>query len=221
MNRINDRLETYLDLMVELDVNTKPNKSLDDFMDLMLNTYDGKLNLNEFKIVKIYNPNIKCYKITIHNTYLEYDEFLNVIFEVVTRDKDIYEYAPDRKIFLATGYMRDKSIFNLHPNLLINKSTTLEEYTDMVNEIIQKRYIDGYLTEDILKADIILHNPDFREDSKVWKNVSRGFKPNSRFSIYNKGFKRGFHTSSRFEMLGAAPFYKSNYYENVCINKNT
>lgn len=196
INNYNNRLDTFMDLIVE---NSIKEQEINTLLDLMIQTYDTNENLDitKFKIIKTYNPKIKGYKITIYNNDLELDDFISIIFKVITTDEEILEYAPDRKLFLATGYMRDKSIFNLHPNILIKKATTLDEYNDKISETIQKRYMDGYLTEDIIKVDIILFNPDNRKESTE-------FKINSKFKNKNV---RGFHTSA-CNNLGSNKFIK-------------
>lgn len=169
-------------------------KFIESYSHKIVNKLTPKLDSNI--ISKTYNPRLNGYKIVIKNVdELEVDELLNIIHITLTQDKEINSYAPDRKLFLATGFLQDKSAFNLHPNLLIGKNTTLEEYKLKVSETIQKRYIDGYLEGIIRRVEIILFNPDQGKDSKnatIFKN---------NFNI------RGFHTSA-INNLGNSKFIK-------------
>lgn len=124
---------------------------------------------------------MQCFKITIeNNNQLEMKYLLNNIYNVVTKNKEVLEYAPNRKIILATGYISDTDVFNIHHNILINKYTTLKDYRLMIKDIIQQRYFDGYLRNVIIRVDILVWNPDVRKDSNKWSNVSTGFKPKNK-----------------------------------------
>lgn len=85
-----------------------------------LNT-ETSLNL----IHKSRNDRLNCYKILLQN---KSNKNVNDLL------KDLFLYLKTDEIFsnmnmlvLATGYVND-IIFNLHPNLLITKTTTYDEY---------------------------------------------------------------------------------------------
>ena len=47
---------------------------------------------------------------------------------------------------LATGYV-NKTIFNLHPNMLITKNTSFDDYFYESKYYLTKRYEDGYFSD--------------------------------------------------------------------------
>lgn len=115
---------------------------------------------------------MQCFKITIeNNNQLEMKYLLQNIYNVVTKNKEVLEYAPNRKIILATGFVSDTDVFNIHPNVLINKYTTFKDYRLMIKDIIQQRYFDGYLRNVIIRVDILVWNPDIRKDSNTWNKL--------------------------------------------------
>ena len=81
---------------------------------------------------------------------------------------------------LATGYV-NKTIFNLHPNMLITKNTSFDDYFYESKYYLTKRYEDGYFSDVIHMVELLV----FDAETKVFYKKSKS-PQNS--NPLNKGF---------------------------------
>lgn len=149
---------------------------------------DSSLNL----INKSYNSSMNCYKILLQNkSNKPIEDLLRELFYFLKTDEDLKNMS---LLVISTGYFYDM-VFNLHPNLLITKTTTFQEYLNESKAYINQRYEDGYLIDGLHFLEVLV----FDAETKTFPNSKYNTRMKTRsYSTFNvlQSTKNGFQQRS-------------------------
>src|SRR6266403_2157862 len=145
----------------------------------------GYKNMNILEVK--YDKNMRCLTIVLNNSnLLEGKDLFEAIFTSITSN-EIFQNFGNKKIMILSAVLETNKEHNLHSNILIENTTTFEEYYEEISYDLNNFYNleYGYGDETIIRYIVKLWNCDLKENIKI-KMTHDATKAGKPFNEYKK-----------------------------------
>jgi hypothetical protein len=190
------------------------NKQMEEDIKLISREYDSK---GRFRIYTLSNNNL-----------LDHKKFLKIMFNYLMNSNDFLNFGYN-KVIIVRAKMNDTFTFSFHHNILINNSTTFNDYYDMVKDIIINHYNKGpeYNDNIIPIFEILVWNVDNLKNSHIKLTKDARINNNSKILVakHSNGVInhiKKYHTSVSVKqsLLSHQTQYNNTHYNSITpINK--
>ena len=156
-----------------------------------------------------FHPNGKYLEITLKNKHLlGYKELASCVYNTVFNLESFKNFG-ENKIMIISAY-NDETEFNYHPNILINNSTTFENYYSAIKEFISDREY-SYGASVVFVLTVRIWNVDNLKNRKI--KVTKDAVNKISFNIV----KRQYSTSARYTIKPLTRKFKEKSFATVDI----
>ena len=156
-----------------------------------------------------FHPNGKYLEITLKNKHLlGYKELASCVYNTIFNLESFKNFG-DSKIMIISAY-NDETEFNYHPNILINNSTTFENYYSAIKEFISDREY-SYGASVVFVLTVRIWNVDNLKNRKI--KVTKDAVNKISFNIV----KRQYSTSARYTIKPLTRKFKEKSFATVDI----